>query len=276
MSLADDATQLQVSLLCREDESMADVFPVVVRGFGKASAAYARGRPDYPEELLSWFRQKLEIGPGKTVIDLGAGTGKMTRLLIRTGANIIAIEPVDAMRAELAAGMPGIRALAGSAQSTTLSDSSADAVVCAQAFHWFANERALKEIHRVLKPGGYLGLIWNVRDASADWVAAITKIIAPYEGDSPRYSSGDWRRALADGSFSELEETCLAYEHIGPAAQVILDRCLSVSFIAALPDHEKAPVVDRLNQLIAAHPAIRGREVIAFPYRTHAYRFARK
>jgi SAM-dependent methyltransferase len=196
--------------------------------------------------------------------------------LMQTEAEVIAIEPVDEMRAELAAGLPGVRTIAGSAQSTTLCDAAGDALTCAQSFHWFATEPALEEIHRILKPGGELGFVWNVRDDSVDWVAAIADIISPYEGDAPRYSKGDWRRAFTGRLFSELEESCFAYEHMGPPARVILDRSLSVSFIAALPDDEKSLVREKLNKLISTHPAIKGREIISFPYVTHAYRCSRR
>jgi ubiquinone/menaquinone biosynthesis C-methylase UbiE len=137
-------------------------------------------------------------------MDLGAGTGKFTPLLVATGASVVAVEPVDAMRAQLLSNLPTVTALAASAQALPLADASVDAVLCAQAFHWFATPAALREIGRVLKVGGKLGLVWNVRDESVDWVAAITRIIAPYEGDTPRFHTGEWRRLFPSERFSQL------------------------------------------------------------------------
>jgi len=217
------------------------------------------------------MRASLELAPGKIAVDLGAGTGKFTKLLVQTGARIIAVEPVDAMRAQLTAGMPGVRAIPGTAEAMDLNDGAVDAVVCAQAFHWFANERALAEIHRILRPGGKLGLVWNVRDESVDWVRAITDIILPYEGDAPRYHTGAWRQPFDVRLFSGLQETCFDYQHVGSPHQVIVDRFLSVSFIAALPEEQKSMVRQKLIDLIAHHPSLEDRDSIAFPYRTHAY-----
>jgi SAM-dependent methyltransferase len=254
---------------------MAGIHRVALQGFGNAAPAYARGRPDYPEELVAWLRTDIGLGPKTTAVDLGAGTGKFTRLILQTGAKVTAIEPVDAMRSELVAGIPDVNAIPGTAQAMNLPDASSDAVLCAQAFHWFADEAALVEIHRVLIPGGRLGLVWNVRDESVDWVAAISAITKRYEGVSPRYHSGEWRRPFASGLFSSLEESRFPYVHVGPPQRIILDRFLSVSFIAALPDGEKREVAARLEDLIASHPQLKGRESVAFPYQTYAYRCAR-
>lgn len=243
-------------------------------GFAAEAASYARGRPDYPAELLPWLERALAIGPGKVALDLGAGTGKFTRLLARTGADIVAVEPVVEMRAKLSADQPVVRALAGTADAIPLADASVDAVVCAQSFHWFATEAALREIHRVLRPGGRLGLVWNVRDETVDWVAAITDIVTPFEGEAPRFYKGDWRKPFTSGLFGELQMTPFDYQHAGPAQEVIIDRFLSVSFIAALPAAEKALVEQRLRALVDSHPDLRGRDTIAFPYRTEAYHCA--
>jgi SAM-dependent methyltransferase len=250
---------------------MSDVHSAASEGFSKEALSYTRGRPGYPHALLSWLGCALRLDPEKTVVDLGAGTGKFTQLLRQVGARVVAIEPVEAMRAQLRRSLPDVEPLAGTAQAMPLRDGVADAVVCAQAFHWFATREALAEIHRVLLPGGRLGLIWNVRDESVDWVAAITGIITPYEGDAPRFHTGAWRQAFTGELFSELEETRFGYQHVGSAQEVIIDRFLSVSFIAALPAAEKARVEHELKALIATHPQLRDRPLIAFPYQTRAY-----
>jgi len=240
-------------------------------GFSRQAGTYTQGRPDYPDELNTWLTGPLGIGPQSTVVDLGAGTGKFTRLLKPLTGHLIGVEPVDAMRNEFAAHLPDVQIVPGTAQSMPLADATADALVCAQAFHWFADTAALSEIHRVLKPDGKLGLIWNVRDESVDWVAAITRIITPYEGDTPRFHTGKWRQPFEGRYFSEPQLTCFNYSHTGNAETVIMNRFLSVSFIAALAAAEKAIVTEQLRELIKTHPALRGRETVDFPYQTQAY-----
>ena len=251
---------------------MTPVHPSAAQGFAAAAETYVRGRPGYPAELQPWLASELELQAGRTCVDLGAGTGKFTKLLLRTGAEVIAVEPVAEMRDPVVAGLPGTRALEGTAQAMPLADGSVDAVVCAQAFHWFSDQAALAEIHRVLRPGGRLALVWNVRDESVDWVRALTGIMAPYEGGTPRYHSGNWRLPFDGRLFTELEETCFRHQHVGDPQAVIVDRTLSVSFIANLPEAERAGVKARLLDLIASHPELRDRESIAFPYLTHAFR----
>jgi len=250
---------------------MTPIHPAAREGFSQGAAAYAGGRPDYPAALLYWLRTVLLLSRNSVAADLGAGTGKFTRLLMQTGAEIVAVEPVDAMRARLIRGVPGIRAVAGTADATTLNSGSVNAVTCAQAFHWFATRKALEEIHRVLAPQGRLGLVWNVRDESCDWVAALTALIAPYEADTPRFHSGTWLRAFTGEFFSPLELTLVPHQHVGTPQQVIIDRTLSVSFIAALPATEQAVVTQKMHELIDTHPQLKGRSEVTFPYRTHAY-----
>lgn len=241
------------------------------QGYTKEADTYARGRPDYPAELSHWLKDVLKLGPGQRVADVGAGTGKFTPLLTATGADVVAVEPVDAMRDKIATTQPGVRTLAGTAQAIPLPDASLDALVCAQAFHWFANREAMDEFARVLKPEARLGLVWNVRDESVDWVAELTAIVTPYEGDAPRFYKGDWKHAFPHPAFGPLQESRFVHFHEGPPEQVIVDRFLSVSFIASLLPWEQAEVRARLEALVATHPTLKGRKVIRFPYETRAF-----
>ncbi len=250
---------------------MSNVHPMAEKGFGHAADTYVRGRPDFPPAALDWLRDEVGLGSGKTVIDLGAGTGKFTRLLIETGASVTAVEPIDAMRQRLARELPSVTTLAGRAQDIPMANGSADAVVCAQAFHWFASTESLAEIHRVLKPGGVLGLIWNIRDESIEWVRGLTDIMTPHEGNAPRYYQGEWRRVFPAPGFGEFQERAFRHLHAGSPEKVIVDRVASVSFIAALDEPTRARVLDEVRQLIAATPAIAGRDTVELPYVTRVY-----
>ena len=254
---------------------MRPIHPTARKGFSRGAAVYACGRPDYPSALLPWLRTALLLSDNSVAADLGAGTGKFTRLLLKTGAQVVAVEPVEAMRTQLIQDVPGVRAVAGTAESTTLKSGCVNAVTCAQAFHWFATREVLEEIHRVLAPQGRLGLVWNVRDESCEWVAALTALVAPYEADTPRFHTETWRRAFTGEFFSPPELTVVPHQHIGTPQQVIIDRTLSVSFIAALPVAAKAVVAEKLQALIDTHPELKGRSEVTFPYRTHAYHCAR-
>jgi len=146
-------------------------------GYAQGADTYVRGRPDYPPQVSAWLTDTLGLQPGQTVLEVGAGTGKFTPRLLQTGARVIVLEPVQAMLAKLSKAHPEVEAHQGTVQAIPLADASVDVVVCAQAFHWFANHEALAEIHRVLKPGGRLGLIWNLRDASVPWVAELDALV---------------------------------------------------------------------------------------------------
>lgn len=247
------------------------IHPVAAAGFAVAADAYERGRPGYPQDAVDHVVRVLAIGPERTVLDLGAGTGKLTRLLEPTGATIVAVEPVDAMRAELSRRSPSVRAIAGTAEAIPLEDASVEAAVVAQAFHWFDGERALPEIRRVLRPGGRLGLIWNSRDESVDWVARLTEVIDPHRGGAPHFRTGGWRRPFErTPSFGPLHRWRTAHTHqMEPEA--VVDRVASISFIAALDDVRRDEVCDRVRELIRTHPDLRGRRLIPLPYRTDVY-----
>jgi SAM-dependent methyltransferase len=251
------------------------VHPSAAQGFARGADTYVRGRPDFPPAVREWLRDELRLDERSVALELGAGTGKFTARLLETGARVIAVDPVEQMLAQLKRNTSGTTALIGTAEQIPLADSSVDAVVCAQAFHWFATSAALAEIHRVLKPNGVLGLIWNVRDQSVDWVAKITTLIAPYEGDAPRYDKGEWRKVFPAQGFGPLRETRIPHAHIGPPERVIVDRVASISFIAALASDERAKLLARVRELIAGTPALAGRDEVSFPYATMAYHCVR-
>jgi SAM-dependent methyltransferase len=241
------------------------------RGFAVAPEAYDRGRPMYPFEAVRRLVRELGIKPANTILDLAAGTGKLTRLLAQLGADVVAVEPVDAMRERLVETSPAATALAGTAEDIPLGDESMDAVTVGQAFHWFDGDAALAEIHRVLKPGRRLGLIWNIKDESVDWVSHLAEIIEPYRGSAPRVASGAWKEAFARTElFTPLERARFSLIHQTDVATVVA-RVTSISFIAALAPRVREAVVAQVRELLATHPDTRGRRLFPLRYRTGVY-----
>ena len=250
---------------------MHTVHEKALTGFTAGAEAYASGRPDYPVALDGWLTAEIGLAAGKTVVDLGAGTGKFLPRLTATGARVVAVEPVAAMRQQLLKAHPEVIALEGAADRMPLADGSVDAVVCAQSFHWFATAEALAEIHRVLKPGGRLGLVWNVRDERVPWVAALTALLTPYESDAKRYHKLEWRGVFPSTAFGPLREAHFRHHHVGSPERVIVDRVRSTSFIAALPPGERARIDEQVRALIAATPELANHAEISFPYLTAAF-----
>ena len=245
------------------------VHPAAAEGFGRAAAAYERGRPTYPDAAVEWMVTSLGIGPGTTVIDLGAGTGKFTRMLLPTGARLVAVEPVAAMREALALAVPGLEVLDGTAQAIPCPDASVDAITAAQAFHWFAGMAAITEMHRVLRQRGGLGLIWNRRDHGDPLQAALDVIVRRYRGQAPAHEADGWRDVIQGSPlFRPAGERQFTHEQIVDADGLV-DRVLSISFIAMLSDDERAVVAEEVRDLA------RGRAQIALRYRTDVFLFRR-
>lgn len=241
------------------------------RGFELAPEPYELGRPTYPPEAIERLATELGIEPGTRVLDLAAGTGKLTRLLAATGADMVAVEPVAGMRAALSRSLPRAEALAGTAEDIPLPDASVDAVAVGQAFHWFDGDAALAEIHRVLRPGRRLGLVWNIKDESVDWIEKLARIMESYRGEAPRVASGRWKEAFERTTlFSPLQRARYSFVHEADADMVVA-RVTSVSFIASLPPAELGTVVGRVRDLLETHPETRGRTSFPIPYRTGVY-----
>ena len=167
------------------------------------------------------------------MLDLAAGTGKLTRLLVPSGANVLAAEPLPQMRAELEKRVHGVATLGGTAEQIPLRNAYVDAVTVGQAFHWFRPELALPEIARVLRAGGGLALVWNTRVESDPLQAAISAILAPLEGDTPRRGHRDWRAVLDDSGLFAPCETALFRHRQTLDENGLVERVLSISFVAS-------------------------------------------
>jgi SAM-dependent methyltransferase len=241
-------------------------------GFGAEAAAYERARPSYPDEAVAWLVDALRITDGATAADVAAGTGKFTRLLVPSGATVLGVEPVAGMREFLAATTPGALAVAGTAEALPFAESSIDGITVAQAFHWFDAPTALREFHRVLKPGGRVGLIWNARDRSASWVDAVWTITDRVERNAPWRHHDDWRdTAFVDQPwFTGFTEQTFRHEQVLTRDDAV-DRMRSMSHVAVLAPEEQAAVLDDIRDVLASDPATAGRETVALPYRVDAY-----
>lgn len=241
------------------------------RGFEQGAAAYERGRPGYPRAAIEWLWRELELAPGRTAVDVGAGTGKLTRELVGSGATVVAVEPVRGMRSVLEQAVPGAQALDGTAEVLPVADQSVHAIVVAQAFHWFDGPAAVAEFHRALRPGGRLAVIWNRRLREQPLHRAISAIIDPYRGHAPTHYGGGWNESiLSAGLFTAAGELEVPFEQQFDADGLI-DRVASTSFIGALPDAERARVLDRVRALAAdTAPPIR------LGYTTEAYVYERR
>ncbi|MCH7306134.1 class I SAM-dependent methyltransferase [Acinetobacter sp. NIPH 1869] len=248
--------------------------PAAQKGFSLGAELYQQVRPSYPQEIAVWLQDRLQIDESSTVVDLGAGTGKFLPYLIQTQAKVIAVEPVTEMLQQLQQAYPTVDCLQAFSSELPFADASMDAILCAQSFHWFANIETLSEMHRVLKPSGHLGLIWNQRDTAVDWVKALADEIAPLEGDTPRYHSEQWKQAFEGQSLFKLDGlTTFQQAHQGTVEQVVSKRLLSTSFIAAMPSREQQQLKAKFEQIVFDFTGLTAQDQISFPYTTFAYHF---
>jgi SAM-dependent methyltransferase len=219
------------------------------RSFDRAAEEYERTRPDYPPAILDY----LPLRPDATVVDVGAGTGKLTRVLTRRYAQVCAVEPLDGMRGILERVVPEARALAGRAEAIPLPDASVDGAFAAQAFHWFANDEAIAEFARVLRPGGVFCSVWNSGDDSrpsplpAAYLAYLDELRVQKSAfaDSPSFDE-----VIRRGPFGELrEEKGVPHDHVLDRAG-LLANARTVSWIASRDAEDHAAVLARLGELL--------------------------
>jgi SAM-dependent methyltransferase len=242
-----------------------DVNPVSAAGFGRAADVYERSRPSYPPEAVARLAAELGIGPGRTVLDLAAGTGKLTRLLAESGAQLVAVEPSAAMRSQFAAVLPDIPVHEGTAEKIPLADASIDAVVVAQAFHWFDAPAALAEIARVLRPGSGLALIWNERDESVPWVAELGRVMH-WDVCMPYEVGRDFRVVLDEsGRFTPARRESFRFEQ-ELDRDGLCERVASTSYIASADQSERDALLEQVRELVVEFP-----ERFALPYSTELF-----
>ncbi|MGH9027785.1 MAG: class I SAM-dependent methyltransferase [Acidimicrobiia bacterium] len=220
---------------------------------------------------MAWLTDALALGPGVRVADLAAGTGKFTRLLVPTGAETVAIEPVAGMWQQLRATSPAVPIVAGAAERLPLADASLDATTVAQAFHWFDARAAFAELARVLRSGGRVGILWNARDRSVAWVDEVWGIMDRLEKEAPWRDHDAWRdSALGERpGFGPLHRETFHHEQLLPP-RLVVERFRGVSHVAALPDEEKARVLDEVREVLASHPDTVGQAELTIPYRVDA------
>jgi SAM-dependent methyltransferase len=235
---------------------LVTVDPRASTGFGgDMKATYARGRPSYPEEAVTAAAQALGLAPDGTVVDLAAGTGKLTGVLLPRFPHLIAVEPSDSMRAVLRRELPRLRVVDGTAEALPFADASIDAVFAAQAYHWFRPVETAREIARVLKPTGGLALLWN-REAWDDnehpWLEDFRALVAPHKPSPNDFPGGEdrWREALERlGRFAPVTDQTFEHVHaLDPDGFTAL--IASWSWIANLPDDERQAILKRVRELL--------------------------
>lgn len=243
----------------------------VARGFDRVAQQYERGRPGYPSAAVAAAARLLRAAPGRTIVELGSGTGKLTRALRAFGPAIVAVEPSAAMRAVFEGVVPGILTLEGVAEAIPLPDRSADGVVAAQSFHWFRPLAARKEIARVLRPGGTLVLLWNVRDEQEPINRELDAIVDRWTRPRPRLWKR-WERAFAGpgGPFGPLRRRVFPHPRTTTVREVV-QHLLSVSRVAVLSPGKRGSIAREIREALAARGWSRPGERFPLPTVTEVY-----
>ena len=248
------------------------VHDVAARGFGDRAEQYEQARPSYAADAVAWLVEQLGIGPDATVCDLAAGTGKLTRLLVPAGAALLAVEPVAGMRSVLHRELPAVPVAAAVAEALPFADGALDAVTVAQAFHWFDQPVALREIARVLRPGGRIALVWNARDDSGGWVVEFTDTVVGRSEFRQGGVAAVVGSIAESGLYGAVEET--EFDHVQVLRRdELLELVRSRSQCAVVSEEEGLPVLRRAGALFDRY-ATDG--TLAMPYTTACFRAAKR
>ncbi|MBT2498850.1 class I SAM-dependent methyltransferase [Agromyces sp. ISL-38] len=232
------------------------------RSFGAAASVYHHSRPGYPVEAIAWL-----IGDAVRVLDLGAGTGKLSEALVALDREVIAVDPVEEMLEELEVAVPGVPRILGTAEDIPIENDSVDAVVAGQAWHWFQPDRAVPEIARVLRPGGVLGLVWNSRDIRADWLRQAGEIMHERHDASSTFES----YVQIGPPFGMIEEHAVEWTERMSRAR-FLDLVRSRSYFITAPAAAQATTIAALETLLTTHPDVAGADELDVPYITRCFR----
>jgi SAM-dependent methyltransferase len=243
------------------------------KSFGPVAATYDRVRPGYPPDGVSWLLEEA-VAAGtarRRVLDLGAGTGALTRDLVGRGLDVVAVEPDPHMRAVLEARVPRADVRAGSAEDLPVDSGDVDVVIGAQMWHWVDAGRATAEVARVLRPGGTLGLLWNLRDERVPWMAELGSV---FGGDDVHHRRAADVHLPAGAPFTATAARDFRWsQELAPTD--IVDLVATRSQIQVLSDAERTDVLARVGDFVASHPAVAGRGRIVVPYVTSCWRATR-
>lgn len=232
--------------------------------FDQAADVYEASRPGYPAETVEWLVPRA----ARRVLDLGAGTGKLTRALAASGREVVAVDPSAEMLRVLGEKLPGVEALQGTAEALPLPDASVDAVTVAQAWHWVDTARAVPELTRVLTQGGVLGLVWNSRDERVDWVAELGRAM---NSNADSYTASGMAPVVG-GPFGEPERIELRWtQHY--TREALLELVRSRSYFIVRSAEEQAATLAAVGELLDTHPALAGLDGVELPYVTEAFRY---
>ena len=228
---------------------MSDVHDRYRMSFDAAAEAYEAARPPYADAAVEWVAERLPLG---RVLDLAAGTGKLTRQLVALGADVVAVEPGEGMRAVFARAVPGVEVLAGAAEEIPLPDASVDAVTVGQAFHWFMPEEALREMHRVLRPGGGFALLWNVWDEQDPVLHAVSELQAPLR-PAAAGRSRSWHETDDPGLFGPRAERTFRHTRT-MSADAIVAWTASTSAVLEASEADRERVLAGTRAIVGAGP----------------------
>ncbi|MGY1820653.1 class I SAM-dependent methyltransferase [Geodermatophilus sp. SYSU D00079] len=235
------------------------------RSFGSVAAGYAQLRPSYPADAVTFLVGERP----RRVLDLGAGTGLLTGVLLALGHEVVAVDPAEGMLAELRTRHPGVVAVAGGAEAVPLPDAAVDAVVAGQAAHWFQPATAAAEMRRLLRPGGVVGLVWNTRDEQVPWVGALGRVLVAESRDheADQRVVDDFAREL--GARVDRFRSAVV-QRITP--EQVVAGIATRSYVATMDQARREAFLAEVREVLATHPDTRGRELVELPYRTDAYR----